>query len=544
MTLRSEDIFYLNYEGLQNFQDVDIKSKTGHVTINKLFLVIFSPMLKQTFASLEEKIDDNFTIITDFEQEDIETIANFCYGYLPLPYDSLSKSVPLKLRNVFQAFGIDLQKVLFSEDTFKIEPVVPTKPTLDDFIAKSEPENDDGFDSEQYSDEDSEDEPIAKKRKKIGMKRVKNETNQSQLLSKYQNYVQIQEKYKNYLSVTIPNIGDPDPIKFSSYVPVEPIETFWKPPRPPSRKKKKPKGYDKYPLSCKLCSKRFTSEILQSFHIKVYHNPHFQCPYCPNAFYQEDSAKFKKHLFNHEHVTKTSIPHECIQCGKQDYCLQRLQKHIDNFRGPFHSNQCTQCLDTFQTHQAYQEHVNLVHHGVWKFRCDECEEVFDSLELAKEHRLAVHKRKQPPKHTVPTMCDICGKVLKGSSIPNHMKLVHMTEVPDTPCPHCGKVVKELQRHIKRSHEKLPCDLCGKLVPPGHMLRHNDQYHTAPEERRYKCELCNKGFSTKQRLTDHVHTHTGEKPYTCQYCGKGFANSSGCRLHVRFTHLGQKRLRKK
>ena len=47
-----------------------------------------------------------------------------------------------------------------------------------------------------------------------------------------------------------------------------------------------------------------------------------------------------------------------------------------------------------------------------------------------------------------------------------MKLVHMSELPDTPCPHCGKVVKELQRHIKRSHEKLTCDLCGKLVPPG------------------------------------------------------------------------------
>ena len=87
-------------------------------------------------------------------------------------------------------------------------------------------------------------------------------------------------------------------------------------------------------------------------------------------------------------------------------------------------------------------------------------------------------------------------------------------------------------------------LIHKCLPLGHMLRHNDQYHTAPEERRYKCEVCNKGFSTKQRLTDHVHTHTGEKPYTCQYCGKGFANSSGCRLHVRFTHLGQKRLRKK
>ena len=58
-----------------------------------------------------------------------------------------------------------------------------------------------------------------------------------------------------------------------------------------------------------------------------------------------------------------------------------------------------------------------------------------------------------------------------------MKIVHMAELPDKPCPHCGKIVKELSRHIKRSHEKLTCDLCGKLVPPGHMLRHNDQYHT-------------------------------------------------------------------
>ena len=86
----------------------------------------------------------------------------------------------------------------------------------------------------------------------------------------------IQEKYKNHLSVTIPNIGEPASIKFSDYVPVQPLETFWKPPRPPSRKKKKPKGYEKYPLQCKQCPKRFTSEILQGFHVKVYHNAHFQ----------------------------------------------------------------------------------------------------------------------------------------------------------------------------------------------------------------------------------------------------------------------------
>ena len=82
--------------------------------------------------------------------------------------------------------------------------------------------------------------------------------------------------------------------------------------------------------------------------------PISQCPYCPNAYHQNETGKFKKHLFNHEHVTKTALPHECIQCGKQDFCLQRLQKHIDNFRGPCHNNQCTQCHDFFKSHQEYK----------------------------------------------------------------------------------------------------------------------------------------------------------------------------------------------
>jgi KRAB domain-containing zinc finger protein len=544
--------------------------------------VPFSPIFKSIFSLLEDT-ESNLTIITEFDQKEVEILSKYCtQGILPLPLNDLAKEIPYEIVKVFSGFGIDLYNILFKkkdqDETFKKEDItdlITEEELIDEILNKenedsknivkneqdiihdetADSDNDDGHkdlsdgsnDENILEEQDSENEPIApksRKRKRVPNNDIKIESNHSQLMSKYNNYMMIQEKYKDHLCVTIPNIGEPDSIKFSDYVPIQPLEAFWKAPRPPSRKKKKPKGYEKYPLQCKQCPKRFTSDILHGFHVKVYHNAHFQCPYCPNAYHQNETGKFKKHLFNHEHVTKTALPHECIQCGKQDFCLQRLQKHIDNFRGPCHNNQCTQCHDFFKSHQDYKVHVEKIHFGIWKYRCDDCEKVFDSIQASREHRLEAHKRKQPLKHTVPTMCDICGKVLKGSSIPNHMKLVHMSELPDTPCPHCGKIVKELQRHIKRSHEKLTCDLCGKLVPPGHMLRHNDQYHTAPEERRYKCEVCNKGFSTKQRLTDHVHTHTGEKPYTCQYCGKGFANSSGCRLHVRFTHLGQKRLRKK
>ena len=276
------------------------------------------------------------------------------------------------------------------------------------------------FNEDIPEDQDSEDEPLKpKKRKKIDQKSkvLRSSKSQAQLLAKYQNYVQIQEKYKNHLKITVPTLSNSSKthVRFSDYQPLQPLETFWKPCRPPSRKKKEPKGYEKYPFACKSCPKKFTNDNLLSFHIKVYHNPHFQCPYCPNAFHQEEANKFKKHLFNHEHVTETDLPHECIQCGKQDFCLQRLQKHIDEFRGPFHNNQCTQCSEKFENHANYKDHVKKCHQGVWKYRCDECELIFDSIKASKEHRLEAHKRKQPPKHTLPTMCDICGKVLKGES---------------------------------------------------------------------------------------------------------------------------------
>ena len=95
--------------------------------------------------------------------------------------------------------------------------------------------------------------------------------------------------------------------------------------------------------------------------------PISQCPYCPNAYHQNETGKFKKHLFNHEHVTKTALPHECIQCGKQDFCLQRLQKHIDNFRGPCHNNQCTQCHDFFKTHLDYKVSTYLVLNAEYRY---------------------------------------------------------------------------------------------------------------------------------------------------------------------------------
>jgi KRAB domain-containing zinc finger protein len=38
-------------------------------------------------------------------------------------------------------------------------------------------------------------------------------------------------------------------------------------------------------------------------------------------------------------------------------------------------------------------------------------------------------------------------------------------------------------------------------------------------KRFKCDVCDKGFSQNGNLQTHIRTHTGNKPYKCDICGK-------------------------
>ncbi|GAB1601358.1 uncharacterized protein LOC115217058 [Argonauta hians] len=50
-------------------------------------------------------------------------------------------------------------------------------------------------------------------------------------------------------------------------------------------------------------------------------------------------------------------------------------------------------------------------------------------------------------------------------------------------------------------------------------------------KRFKCDFCEKSFSSASNMREHHRTHTGERPYTCEICGKTFAQSSTHSKHV-------------
>ena len=60
----------------------------------------------------------------------------------------------------------------------------------------------------------------------------------------------------------------------------------------------------------------------------------------------------------------------------------------------------------------------------------------------------------------------------------------------------------------------------------HMKNHED-----PENRKYKCDICGKGFLSNQKLREHILTHANIKAYKCEFCSQAFSNFSGHRQHM-------------
>ncbi|KAM8960824.1 zinc finger protein 366 [Pelodytes ibericus] len=73
-----------------------------------------------------------------------------------------------------------------------------------------------------------------------------------------------------------------------------------------------------------------------------------------------------------------------------------------------------------------------------------------------------------------------------------------------------------------------CTLCGKLFKQlshlhTHMLTHQG---TRP----HKCQVCEKAFTQTSHLKRHMMQHSEVKPYNCTICGRGFAYPSELKVH--------------
>ncbi|KAG9461762.1 hypothetical protein GDO78_015812, partial [Eleutherodactylus coqui] len=110
----------------------------------------------------------------------------------------------------------------------------------------------------------------------------------------------------------------------------------------------------------------------------------------------------------------------------------------------------------------------------------------------------------------------------------------LPEQPEVLLCHCGKECvsyAEFKSHLS-SH------INSHLPSVSLSSEDTDQPVTPSKERKWKCTVCPRSFSSSSKLNVHYMGHMGMKPHKCEFCSKAFSDPSNLRTHL-WIHTGQK-----
>ncbi|XP_035640077.1 PR domain zinc finger protein 4-like [Oncorhynchus keta] len=142
------------------------------------------------------------------------------------------------------------------------------------------------------------------------------------------------------------------------------------------------------------------------------------------------------------------------------------------------------------------------------------------------------------------MCQ-CGKECQSfAELKSHLSSHNNQDHPHSHSPS--------QDHHQEHHQegKLPSGTSSSSSSPWACHSHsnntnnsgsNTHSHRHSLERKYKCSMCSRAFTTSTKLNVHFMGHVGMKPHKCEYCSKAFSDPSNLRMHLKI-HTGQKNYR--
>lgn len=190
-------------------------------------------------------------------------------------------------------------------------------------------------------------------------------------------------------------------------------------------------------------------------------------------------------------------------------------------------NLCIVCEQQFTTKQEFEMHAR-THR---KVGCPLCNKV-----CLTGLRLISHIRNGHTPRAKPYQCPSCEKHFSTSnSLWVHKKTVHKSVFAYT-CNRCGygtDVLALLSNHFEmagETHDEFKCDACNKVFTTHQNLdKHTLLFHTVQT-----CTLCNKEYSSRNNLLRHVQRSHGKirrKNLSCPHCPKLFYAPWQLKVHM-------------
>ncbi|XP_055607435.1 zinc finger and BTB domain-containing protein 24-like isoform X2 [Uranotaenia lowii] len=107
--------------------------------------------------------------------------------------------------------------------------------------------------------------------------------------------------------------------------------------------------------------------------------------------------------------------------------------------------------------------------------------------------------------------------------------------PCNRCEKSFSTKTNLNRHLASHDGRKPytCEICQKGFTQSGSLKQHMMIHD--QIRPYVCEVCDYAFTQPKSLKFHMLTHTNEKPFTCDHCGVPFRQRDSLKRHVMTRH---------
>ncbi|XP_046814436.1 zinc finger protein 19-like [Vespa crabro] len=228
---------------------------------------------------------------------------------------------------------------------------------------------------------------------------------------------------------------------------------------------------------------------------------------CNAAYFKQSRLDRHIRLHTGERPYKCDYP-ECIKAYTNS---SHLKRHMEVHNPTKKRLQCSKCSLMISNYHNLKRHYTRVHNNDNILTCNECNAVF-----SKKHQLVQHIA------------------------------VHF-DVTSYKCSKCNKGylnIKRLKRH-ETMHEKgqksYPCQIvqCSEVFDKWALLcKHKKTHHIND----YKCDQCEKAFSTKTRLKIHSKIHEKSRiliPCPYEDCERSYLFESNLKNHIKTCHLGQR-----